>query len=281
MSWAQIAVVGGVNLDILGQPSGAFHEKDSLIGSVRFSCGGVGKNIAAQAVRLGADAALYTVFGSDRHSEWLRQACLEDGIRIDRAMTLDGPSPVYMAIHGSDGDMLAAVNDMFLLARLTPEIIDGMAEDICRSDVCVADANLSHEALLRLAERISIPLVCDPVSNEKAQRVLPLLPRLTAIKPNLYEARAMSGLETPEDCAAWMIRQGVRNVFISLGREGLYYRDANTGGYMKPTAIAHTQQTGAGDALTAGITIGIANGRDAAECARLGMAAAARFLKLD
>ena len=100
---------------------------------------------------------------------------------------------VYGALHDTDGDMLCAVNDMRLMDAFTGDILDQMLPSVNASDVCVIDANLPEKSLLYLAESAVPPLVCDPVSAEKAKRILPLLPRLAAIKPNLLEARTMTG----------------------------------------------------------------------------------------
>ena len=280
MSNLKIAVAGGVNLDVLGAPSGEFKTRDSNIGIVRFSCGGVGHNIAAQTVRTGADVSLYTVFGNDSNGEWLKQRCLSDGIRIDHAFTVDAPSSVYLAIHGTDGDMLSAINDMRLLDAFTPDLLDQVMDRINQADICVVDANLPEDTLLRLAEKAEIPLICDPVSTVKAPRIMPILSCLTALKPNLIEAQALTGCTTPEDCANSLLRAGVKNVFISLGKDGLYYADQAEHGHLSPAAVTSRPQTGAGDALTAGITAGIALKEPVRNCALRGMDMVARFLQL-
>ncbi len=278
MKWLKIAVVGGVNLDIIGFPKGEFRSGDSLIGRIRFSCGGVGHNIAAQAVKTGADVSLFTVFGDDHNAAWLKEACLNEGIRVDRALQRHEASPTYMAIHGADGNMLYAVNDMKLLDCLTPDVIDVFMPDIGGMDVCVADTNLPEPSLARLAQQMNVPLVIDPVSVEKARRVLPVLPLVTALKPNLLEAQAMTGEDTPERCAERLLRQGLKMAFISLGSAGVYYADADNSGYLRPPAVTTSSQNGAGDALTAGIASGVGLGLNALECARRGMDTAAAYL---
>lgn len=280
MSAVCLAVVGGVNLDVLGMPDGPVQPHDSLIGRVTFACGGVGHNIAAQAVRAGAQVDLFTVFGDDRHADWLRSRCQEEGIGLSRAVTLPGSSPVYLAIHRQDGDMLYAVNDMALMSGLSPSVIRDMLPVICQADAVVADANLTEEALNTLARGCSAPLICDPVSIEKAGRVHALLPALTAIKPNWLEARALTGADTPEQCAELLLSRGVQMVFVSLGSEGLYYADRQERGHLRPTAISRHPQTGAGDALTAGIAVGVGRHLSAKACAELGMVQAARHLHI-
>ena len=280
MSPVRLAVVGGVNLDVLGMPDGPVQPHDSLIGRVSFACGGVGHNIAAHAVRTGAEVSLYTVFGDDRHAAWLRSCCLDEGIRIDRAVTLPGSSPVYLAFHQHDGDMLYAVNDMALMAALSSALIREMLPDINRADAVVTDANLTEESLLALARGCVAPLVCDPVSIEKAGRVRPILPYLAALKPNWLEVQALTGVDTPARCADALLGQGVRMVFISLGSDGLYFAEGAERGILRPPAVSRHPQTGAGDALAAGIAVGIGRRLSAQACAELGMAQATRHLHI-
>ena len=66
-------VVGGVNVDIGGRPSGELVSRDSNPGQVRTSLGGVGRNIAHNLTLLGVDTRLLTAFGDD-HRRQLRRA---------------------------------------------------------------------------------------------------------------------------------------------------------------------------------------------------------------
>ena len=58
-------VIGGLNMDILGTPSHSFVQRDSNIGRVRLTPGGVGRNIASHLARLGAPVELMAVLGND------------------------------------------------------------------------------------------------------------------------------------------------------------------------------------------------------------------------
>ena len=53
-----IVGVGGANLDICGRADGQILERDSNIGSIHLSSGGVCRNICENAVRMGADVKL-------------------------------------------------------------------------------------------------------------------------------------------------------------------------------------------------------------------------------
>ena len=86
-------------------------------------------------------------------------------------------------------------------------------------------------------------------------------------KPGLYQAVLKQQAET-------LLRWGVKNVFISLGAEGVYYAGREETGVMPAKKLPAVPLTGAGDALCAGLTLALAEGRPLRECARLGCQAA-------
>ena len=100
MSALRLAVIGGVNMDILGTPQGAFTPRDSMIGRVVFRAGGVGRNIAAQAKRLGADVLFVTAFGGDETGRTLKNACEADGLDISRALYTDSKFQQFTSLAG-------------------------------------------------------------------------------------------------------------------------------------------------------------------------------------
>lgn len=279
MNEIEMIVVGCANMDILGVPEGTFTLRDSNIGHVIFRPGGVGRNIAERCAALPAKTALIAAFGNDRNADALIFDCEQKGIDVRLSPRFDEPSSVYLCVHDGAGDMIAAVNDMRLSKRLTRAVLAPLIPHINAAKVCVLDANLSEDALLFLAGAVTAPLIADPVSLVKAPRLMPILPKLFAFKPNLSEALALSGADTPEQAAKWLLQQGVRRAFISLGREGVYFADENDGGFLRPERIETAPQTGAGDAFTAGIARAALLGASVRDCARAGMKAAADFLR--
>ncbi len=270
-------VIGGLNMDILGSPSHSFVQRDSNIGRVRLSPGGVGRNIASHLARMGAPVELMAVLGSDGFAGLLEQSCKDLGIGLRHAIRTNLPSCMYLAVHDTQGDMLAAINDMEAMGAMTPEAISAQLKGQ-HFRACVLDANLS-EAALQAAARLDIPLIADPVSCDKAERLLPIMHRLTAIKPNLMESRLLSGCEGVEEAAAALLDKGVRQVYISLGSSGCYYASREERGFLPAVPLPPVPATGAGDAMVAGLTIAISEGRTAAVSAAFGQQSAADHLR--
>ena len=274
----RILVIGGMNLDILGTADSPFQAGDSLPGRITSSPGGVARNIAALLRSLGAQVELTCPLGSDEAAQQLEASCRQLGIGLSHAIKTEGPSPTYLAIHDQQGDMVCAINDMGAMDAMTPSRLQSQLKDLPAFDACVLDANLSEETLIFLAKTLTCPLIADPVSAVKCRRLLPILDRLYAIKPNLMEAMALTGMSNCEDAALALRKSGVRAVFVSLGKEGVFFTDGSATGYLRPPQLLQVRQTGAGDAMTAGLTLGIAKQLDILKTAELGLGSAAGYL---
>lgn len=273
-----ILVIGGMNMDILGVPDAGFSLRDSNSGQVRFQPGGVGRNIAQHLAALGAQVELMTVLGSDAHAAILTDSCQAQGIGLRYALRVPEKSCVYMAIHDSKGDMATAINDMRAMRWLTAQSLKEVLPPDAFS-ACVLDANISEEALDAAAQHVRAPFIADPVSCSKAGRLRAILPRLTALKPNLSEALHLTGKKTVEEAARALLDTGILQVYISLGIRGLYYASHEDRAYLAALPAPHVPATGAGDAMVAGLSFAIAQGKSIRESALFGRECAARHLE--
>ena len=266
-------------MDILGMPQDRLLMRDSNIGRVVLRPGGVGRNIAQQIAQLGCGCTLLTVFGNDALADALCASCARLGIDITHAMMAEGNTCVYLCLHEEAGDMLAAINDMRLTEKLTVSYASKHMEQINASDLCVLDANPPVDTVRYIAGHAAVPVLMDTVSCAKLDRVRAALPYLTAIKPNLMEARALTGESDPAACARSLIRSGVKRAFISLGADGLLCADAQISLCLPVERLSAAAKTGVGDALCAGLAVALAEGENTLECAKYGMRCAADFLE--
>lgn len=269
-------VVGGLNLDVCGLPDGALVARDSNIGRVEMRAGGVGHNIAARLSQLSVPVELVTALGDDDAALLLRHQLKNENIGLRYALQLQGRSCCYLSLHDADGDMAAAVNAMALMERFTPDLLP--MDAINARSLCIADTNLPQETLHALALRTEIPLLLDTVSCAKAIRVRGVLHRFFAIKPNEMEAALLSGEKEPALQAQWFLAQGVKRVFISMGSRGVYAAGEDFAAHLPAQKITIKNATGAGDAMAAGIALGILDGLDTEACAKRGLETAARYL---
>lgn len=275
-----VVVVGGANMDIAGRPHGPLVPRDSNIGSVRLSHGGVGRNIAHNLALLGVDVRLMTVFGEDAQADSLVEGCREVGIDLTHSFAVPGASTsTYLYITDEQGEMEVAINDMAILDELTPERVERNLTLLQGAAVVVADANLPQKTLAWMGAHVMAPLFCDPISTAKAARVAPMLGRLHTLKPNLLEACALAGRPegscSPAEAADALLQTGLQRAFVSLGADGVLCATHEQQIHLPLLPCNVVNTTGGGDALMAGVVWAHLHGLDLLESGRAGLAASA------
>ncbi len=276
MKNSRVAVIGGVNMDIGGSPLVKLVMRDSNPGIITARPGGVGRNIAHDLRLLGVEVSLVAAVGGDVYGQGILDSCAALGIDMSLARFLpEKRSSTYLYVTDETGDMEIGIADMEITSCITPDYVAAHLDKLNALDAVVLDANLDAETLEFAARNITAPIIADPVSTAKAVRLLPVLDRLWAIKPNIYEAEKLTGEKDPEKAAAALIASGVKRVFISLGEEGMLAADGNTCLRMPREFVTVVNTTGAGDAATAAIVWAGLQGRDVVGCARAAVKAGA------
>ena len=276
----QVSIIGGANVDLSATLVDAFIAADSNPGHIEIGYGGVARNIAHNLALLGAKTNLLTVFGGDLFGGLLHDYCIQQGIDVhlsDRLSSLR--SGIYLCINNPSGEMIAAVADTEVIRAITPEWLEQRSGEINRSDFIVADTNITEDAIRWLMENSTAPLFIDGVSSTKAHRVVNALrkcklPYLHTLKLNLKEALAVTEKATYSEAAQQLLNWGVEHVYITLGAEGVYCRNAAEEWQFPslPGEIVNT--TGAGDAFLAGVVYAHAKGIDFPQTAQYGLMAA-------
>ena len=147
------------------------------------------------------------------------------------------------------------------------------------SALVIADTNISVEALRSLIDGCTAPLMVDAVSTAKASRIIKALQlsqkkRLQGLKLNLLEAQAVTHCDTVKSAADWLIAQGVEQVYITLGSDGVYCSDGSRHAHLKALPARVINTTGAGDAFVAGVAHALLRNTPFPECAQTGLEAA-------
>lgn len=274
-----ITVVGGVNVDIGGFSHAPLKDRDSNPGHVSLSLGGVGRNVAHNLCLLGQNVKLVTVLGQDSNGAMLRAGCEAIGMDMSLAEALPGQrTSTYLFIADADKDMRLAVSDMDIYQAVTPEFLAKRMDVINAGAAVVVDTNIPEESIYYLATHAEVPVIADPVSGAKAVRLLRALPHLAAIKPNALEAGILTGEDasTPEGvcrAAEKLVQMGVRRALITMGESGVCCAD-QSGACIIPAFPANVRNaTGAGDAFTAGLCVGLLQNLPLRDIAQMAQAA--------
>ena len=259
-----VALIGGANMDIAAHSKELPVAGDSNPGHIVCCPGGVARNVAENLLRLDVEARLLSVLGDDVFGQALRQAAADIGLDLSACSTIPGQrTATYLSVHGPDGDMGVAVNDMGILDCLTPELLQAHTAVLEGASALVVDCNVRPDVLAWIAVYwLDKPVFAEAVSVAKCHKLLPVLGQLHTLKANRLEAQALSGLpinspQSAADAARNLHQRGVRNVVISLGADGVAWCNASgVVGHRPVHAVQMASATGAGDALLSGLVYG-------------------------
>ena len=265
---AYVALIGGVNMDISAHSTAPMVPADSNPGRILCSPGGVARNVAENLVRMGVDARLLSVLGDDVFGQALRQAAATIGLDLSACATIPGQrTATYLSMHGADGDMGVAVNDMGILECLTPELLGRHTDLLSGAAALVVDSNVRQDVLTWIGTYWAHKAVfAETVSVAKCLKLQPVLGHIHTLKANRLEAQALSGrpITSPHsacDAARSLHQRGVRNVVISLGASGVAWCNADgVVGHRAVQPVPMVSATGAGDALLSGLVYGYIHG---------------------
>lgn len=257
-----VYVFGGANIDIIGRSDSKIQFHDSNIGKVIQTYGGVGRNIAENIARYGANVHFVSVFGNDEKGRNCIQYCEDLGMDMQDCILVEGETTsCYLAVLDETGDMILAINDMDVLRFMTIEHISKVLKKINKEDLLVLDTNLDQEILDYILTQAPCDIYVDPISCKKAEKIRHHLASIHTLKPNIYEASSLSGIEyqgmeSVDQMGEYFLSKGIKEIFISLGKEGAKVFTQDRVISCKCENVAVVNATGAGDAFMGGIVIG-------------------------
>jgi sugar/nucleoside kinase (ribokinase family) len=263
----QVLCAGIIVADAIASPVDELPETGrlALVDSVQLHTGGCALSTASALVRLGVPTALCGCVGDDLLGGVMIREAEARGVDTSEVTPTDVLTSASVVLDASDGER-TFLHNPGASGVLTAEDIERALAASGTAWLHIGGAlvlpSIDGEPMARLLEgarRRGIATSLDPVDDPTGawNRLHPSLPHLSAICPNLTEARGITGQGSPEDCAAWLLDRGVERVAIKMGRQGAYAADARTAAHVEPFQIRARDETGAGDAFAAGLVYGL------------------------
>ena len=275
MSDNYVVLIGAANIDIQGFSSNTLIERDSNPGRIEFCPGGVSRNIAENLSRLGIQTELISAIGGDPNGTLILDSCRSCGIGVKYSLIIpDAVSSVYLAIMDNSRDMALALSDMTISDKISVDFLESRSQTLENAEIITFDTCLSIKVMDYILTRYTDkPIYVDPVSVGKARAIKKLTGKIHTLKMNKLEAEFLSDTKIDDisglkKVSVWFLDQGVKRVFITLGGDGVYYRDLQTSGNFKPVKADIKNATGAGDAFMAGIVYSSLKGYNLEKTAR-------------
>jgi pseudouridine kinase len=287
---APVLLIGAAGVDIVGRLEGKLESGTSNPAKIRFSFGGVARNVAENLARLGQPVRLITAVGSGRYGDQLLAQLVTAGVDVDAVLrTSDFSTGSYLAVLGASGELQYALDDMHAVQALTSDYLHERFDLFKDASLLYLDANLPKKTIrtaMSLARRARLKVFADPTSVALAPRLKPYLSRLHLITPNHAEAavycdKSFNPGDHQEalDAAKHLVSQGVSVAIITLAEFGVCYATSETSGYIPAIHTEIVDPTGAGDALSATVIFALLNQIPLDDAIRLGVSAASLTLR--
>ena len=229
--------------------------------------GGKGANQAVAAAKLGAEVYFIARLGNDIFGEQSLKNFKKEGVNTKYVIqTKDAPSGVALITVDDAGNNVIVVapgaNQM-----LSPDDVKKAEPDITSSGALVAQLEIPLETVefaAQLANDSGVPFILDPAP---AQKLRPeLLKMVDVLTPNETEAQILTDIEvTNEDSARRAVKKlleyGVKSVILTMGANGFLLAADDKMEFVPAVKVDAVDATAAGDAFTASLAVGIAQGK--------------------
>ena len=277
-----ILVVGSTMIDLIAYADRLPEAGETLVGTdFRMGFGGKGANQAVAAARFGARVSMVNTVGQDSYGADYLANFAEQGVDttfVRRVPGSSGVAPIWV-----DGSGMNRIIIVPGANRLVPAELGVEAVTAASPSVVVGQFEIPQEvtaAAFTAARARGITTVLNPAPADDPDPAL--LAATNWLVPNEHEfaligGGTLDGDEAAEDLlmSAFAARLGV-SLLVTLGERGAAV--IPRGGVITrvpAVPVAATDTTGAGDAFVGAFAVGLAEGWDAVDAARLGCAFAA------
>jgi len=278
----KILIVGSCNVDLVFKIPRFHHPGETILAEGQGTFfGGKGANQAMSAKRLGGNVCFITKVGNDLYGKSYRRHLIKNG--LDRKPILeDRKVPTGMAVI----ELTPKGENRILVfpgANSSLSTTDLRGLQSCWRGVEVFATQLeiplsTVERGLRLAKEEGALTLLNP--SPPVQLPPHLLSLVDFIVPNEIEAQFLTGIKWRGDqdirkIAKRLLEIGARNVVITLGSKGLYFKNRSDEIRMKAYRVKVIDTTAAGDAFLGALATGLAEKKPIQEALKFANAAGA------
>lgn len=264
-----ILVVGSANVDFILRIPRFHNAGETITGEDAVTAfGGKGANQAMAAKRLGGAVTFLAAVGGDAQGKAYRKYLVRSGFRSKFLLT-ERKKPTGMAlIEIAPGGENRIIVSPGANGALSPRHLNkaGRAWEGVGVFVTQLESPLETvEAGLVAAKKKGILTILNPApAGSLTSRILSMVDFLA---PNETEAQEITGVKIKGEeglskAASALLRRGVKNVVITLGEQGAYFKNRHEEIRVEAFRVKAVDTTAAGDAFVGTLAWGLAQERD-------------------
>ncbi|MBU2996666.1 ribokinase [Cellulophaga baltica] len=276
----KIIVIGSTNLDLVFQTEN-FPKPGETIKSKDFSMlsGGKGSNQAIAASRLGGNVSFISKIGND-----------DFGQRSIKELNLSKVNCDYVF---TDHEAVSGVAVILINEKGENSIVmaPGANNLLSVSDIDNASPIIKNAAIILIQLEISIDTVkylLKTVASSESKIIFNPAPmhllddwmyaKIYLITPNESESESLTGIkitdiETASQAADYFLNKGVKNVVITLGAKGAFFKNKDEEFHIPAKKVKVVDTTGAGDVFNGALAVALGESKNWREIIKFAIAA--------
>jgi len=278
----RILILGSSNVDLIFRVPRFHHPGETIQGeSLATVFGGKGANQAIASKRFGGNVIFVTKLGNDSYGTSYHRYLVENGLhqkyllkdkRLPTGMALIelAPKGENRIIVSPGANASLSVKDLKRLIPLWKEI-----------KVFVTQFEIPIETVkmgLKIAKKHDAITLLNP--SPPVRLPSNILSLVDFIVPNEWEAQSLTGIKWKGDqkiqkMAGRLLEMGVKNVVITLGSKGLFFKNRSEEFWMKAFKVNVVDTTAAGDAFLGALATCLAENKPIQEALRFANGAGA------
>jgi ribokinase len=253
---SKIVVIGSSNVDMVVKTDRHPLPGETRMGGVFFmNAGGKGANQAVAAARLGAHVTLVTKVGNDIFGAQTIEGFRKEKINTDYVFVDESASSgTALIVVNKDGENSIVVAPG-ANANLLPADIEKV-KDLASAEILLVQLEIPLETISAVVKKATAnhqKVIINPAPAQKLSDEL--LSGLFLITPNETEASLLTGITVEDEATASLaagvfLDKGVKNVIITLGKQGAYFQNENLKFKIDAPAVKALDTTAAGDTFS-------------------------------
>jgi len=279
----KVVVFGSFAADLTSRAPKLPKPGETIIGSsFKIGPGGKGSNQGVAASRAGADMTMITKVGKDVFGNIALDLYKDENMGTDYIF-IDEEKETGTALIMVDENI--AENQILVVSGACGNITD---DDIGKAESVISEAGIilmqleinmdATKKIVDLAHKMGKKIVLNPAPAMPLSK--DILSKVSIATPNEHEAETLTGIKvvdeiTAQKAAEKLMEMGVKNVIITLGKEGAFVKTQDESQYIKAIKVDAVDTTGAGDAFNGAFVTALSEGKDIFQAARFGNIAGA------
>jgi len=274
----KILVIGSLNMDFVVDVPNIPKPGETVIGEkINLVPGGKGANQAYAIGKLNGNVSMIGAVGDDENGGILVHNLQSVNVNTERVEVLKGQTTGLAVIHVDQHGENCIVVIPGANSLVTKDMIDKNINAIEEADIVVMQLEIPIETIqyvCKIAKEKGKMVVLDPAP---ARNDLPeeLFKDVDIIKPNETEIEILSGIEVKNEKdiivgANKLLEKGVKTVIATLGGKGSILVEKEKLDHFQAIDVEVVDTTAAGDTFTAGLVIGLTEGKSLEEAIKFG-----------